>query len=46
MKSFFVTGANKGIGLETVKRILSDIKNSFVYLGSRKESNGRSAVEV
>ena len=46
LKSYFITGANKGIGLETVKRILIDVEDSFLYLGSRKASDGHSAIEV
>jgi NAD(P)-dependent dehydrogenase (short-subunit alcohol dehydrogenase family) len=42
MKTALVTGANKGIGLE-VARILAQ-KDFFVYIGSRRLENGRSAV--
>ncbi len=41
MKSVLITGANKGIGLETAKQLLK--KGLFVYVGSRdikkRESN-------
>ncbi|MDO1449725.1 SDR family oxidoreductase [Rhodocytophaga aerolata] len=43
MKSVLVTGANKGIGLETAKQLLQ--KGFHVYLGSRDVENGWEAVE-
>lgn len=43
MKSVLITGANKGIGLETAKQLLQ--KGFYVYLGSRNLKNGLSAVE-
>lgn len=43
MKTALITGANKSIGYETVKRLS---KNGFlVYLGSRNRENGKRAVE-
>jgi NAD(P)-dependent dehydrogenase (short-subunit alcohol dehydrogenase family) len=43
MKSALITGANKGIGLETAKQLLS--KNVFVYLGSRDIEKGNAIVK-
>ena len=43
MKTVLITGANKGIGLETAKQLLE--KGFYVYLGSRKLENGYQAVE-
>lgn len=43
MKSALITGANKGIGLETVKQLLQ--KGFYVYLGSRDKQRGLEAVE-
>ena len=43
MKTALVTGANKGIGLETAK-ILAE-RGFFVFLGSRTIENGQSAIE-
>jgi len=45
MRRILVTGANKGIGLAIVEAILGAHADSFVYLGSRDASRGRSAVE-
>lgn len=41
-----VTGANKGIGLATVRRILADRADCFVFLGARDPERGRAAVEA
>jgi len=43
MKTLFITGANKGIGLETARQSLQ--KGFYVYLGSRNFQNGIEAVE-
>jgi NAD(P)-dependent dehydrogenase (short-subunit alcohol dehydrogenase family) len=43
MKKAFITGANKGIGLEVAKQLLQ--KGYYVYLGSRDFENGKEAVE-
>lgn len=43
MKTVLITGANKGIGLETAKQLLQ--KGLFVYLGSRDIEKGRKAVK-
>ncbi|QPC73079.1 hypothetical protein HYE68_003831 [Fusarium pseudograminearum] len=39
-----ITGANTGIGLETVKALFRSSKAYHVILGSRKASNGEAAV--
>ncbi|RZJ73002.1 SDR family oxidoreductase [Flavobacterium sp.] len=43
MKKALITGANKGIGLETAKQLLR--QGFYVYLASRNPENGRKAVE-
>ena len=43
MKSVLITGANKGIGLETAKQLSK--KGLFVYLGSRDIEKGKSIVK-
>ncbi len=43
MKSAFVTGANKGIGLEVVRQLAQN--GFFVYMGSRNLESGSAAVE-
>lgn len=45
-RSFLITGANKGIGLALTKRILKEIDNSFVFLGSRNKQRGLTAIEA
>lgn len=42
MKKVLITGANKGIGFETVGLLLQD--GYYVYLGSRTLENGQAAV--
>lgn len=42
MKSVLITGANKGIGLETAKQLSQ--QGLFVYLGTRDIKNGNDAV--
>ncbi|KAG4075178.1 hypothetical protein HA402_015425 [Bradysia odoriphaga] len=44
MRTVLITGANKGIGLETARQ-LAQLGN-FVYLGSRDIANGQKAVEA
>src|SRR4051812_32255317 len=43
MKSVFITGANKSIGLESARQLLQ--KGYYVYLGSRNLENGLEAVK-
>ena len=45
MKRIIVTGANKGIGLAIVKRLLAEYPDSFVYLGSRDVGRGEEAIK-
>ena len=45
MKQVIVTGANKGIGLAIVKRLLEQFPDVFVYLGSRDQGRGLAAIE-
>ena len=44
LRKVLVTGANKGIGKRIATRILTDIDDSFVYLGARDASRGAAAV--
>lgn len=46
MQRFLVTGANKGIGLATVKALLDTNKQAFVFLGSRDVTRGQDAVKA
>lgn len=43
MKRVVVTGANKGIGLAIVERILERESDAFVFVGSRDRGRGESA---
>lgn len=43
MKTALITGANKGIGLETARQLLQ--KGYYVYLGSRDIGKGQEAAE-
>ncbi|KAK5987213.1 Short-chain dehydrogenase/reductase tropE [Cladobotryum mycophilum] len=40
----FITGANKGIGYETVKALFQSPKSYHVFLGTRSVANGDAAV--
>ena len=42
MKTVFITGANKGIGLETARQLAQ--KDYYVNLGCRNLENGRLAI--
>ena len=44
MKKVVVTGANKGIGLSIVKRLLKEYSDVFIYLGSRDVGRGNEAI--
>lgn len=43
MKTALITGANKGIGLETARQFAR--QGVFVYIGSRDLQNGLKAVD-
>ncbi len=45
MKRILITGANKGIGLATVKKLLGSYNDTYVLLGSRDLTRGRQALE-
>ena len=44
LRKVLVTGANKGIGKRIATRILTDVEDSFVYLGARDAGRGAAAV--
>ena len=44
MKTILVTGANKGIGLGIVRRLLRDYPDTHLLLGSRDVARGQEAV--
>ena len=45
MKKILVTGANKGVGLGVVKKLLVDFEDTYVLLGSRNVIRGNAAIE-
>jgi len=45
MKVILVTGANKGIGLAIVKRLVSEYPDTLLLLGSRDQQRGEAAVQ-
>ena len=45
VKRILITGANKGIGLATVKKLLESYSDTFVLLGSRSLKRGKQALE-
>lgn len=42
-RPILVAGANKGIGLATVRRLLGEADDAFVFLGSRDTDRGEAA---
>lgn len=44
LRRVLVTGANKGIGREICRRMLADVPDSYVILGSRSASRGEAAI--
>ena len=44
MKRILITGANKGIGLATVAKLLSSYDDTFLLLGSRDSKKGQQAL--
>ena len=45
MKWILITGANKGIGLATAKKLLESYNDTYVLLGSRDLTRGKQALE-
>ena len=45
MKQILITGANKGIGLATVKKLLESYSDTYVLLSSRDLTRGKQALE-
>ncbi len=45
MKRILITGANKGIGLATVKKLLDSYTDTYVLMGSRDLKKGKLAME-
>jgi NAD(P)-dependent dehydrogenase (short-subunit alcohol dehydrogenase family) len=43
---YFVTGANRGIGLALVKELLSGTKDTHVFAGARSPSNATALKEI
>ncbi len=41
---FLVTGANKGIGFEVVKKLSANQPNDLILLGSRDQKRGEDAL--
>ena len=46
MKTILVTGANKGIGLAIVRKLLREFPDTCLLLGSRDVERGSSAVKT
>ena len=44
MKKVLITGANKGIGLETARQLLQ--QGYYVYVGSRDVKKGKAAADI
>jgi len=45
MKRILITGANKGIGLATLKKLLESYSDTYLLLGSRDLARGNQALE-
>ncbi|GKZ00385.1 hypothetical protein MPSEU_000991500 [Mayamaea pseudoterrestris] len=45
MRKILVTGANKGIGFGVCERLLTEWKDTYVFLGSRDQQRGKEAVD-
>ena len=45
MKRILVTGANKGIGLAIVTKLLQDFPDTYLLLGSRDVGRGQAALQ-
>ena len=45
MKRILITGANKGIGLATVAKLLDSYDETFLLLGSRDLKKGQEACD-
>jgi len=45
LKRILITGANKGIGLATVKKLLESYSDTYVLLGSRDLERGKQTLE-
>ena len=45
MKRILITGANKGIGLATVRKLLESFGDTYVLLGSRDLTRCKEALE-
>ena len=45
MKRILVTGANKGIGLVTVMKLLKSYDDTYLILGSRDKTRGEKALK-
>ncbi len=45
MRRVLITGANKGIGLATVRKLLESYSDTYVLLGSRDFKKGKQALE-
>eukprot|EP00510_Aplanochytrium_minuta_P004092 CAMPEP_0184025262 /NCGR_PEP_ID=MMETSP0954-20121128/12684_1 /TAXON_ID=627963 /ORGANISM="Aplanochytrium sp, Strain PBS07" /LENGTH=296 /DNA_ID=CAMNT_0026308969 /DNA_START=79 /DNA_END=969 /DNA_ORIENTATION=- len=44
-KRVLVTGANKGVGLGIVRKLLAEVPDSYVLIGSRSVGNGDAALK-
>ena len=46
IRRVIVTGGNKGIGLQVCKKILADVPDCHILLGSRSGARGEKAVQA